>query len=283
MPDPFHAKLDLALRALSMSHGAAASRLAVHKSMVGRWVSGAVKPSRHNLARLSDLIAERIDGFTALDWDLSLEAFTRRVAGSPDRAAQALSLPLFEEASIATERRAAAYEGVFRGTRPYAQYPGQFIHDYMMIRREGAELALILINGEVRLEGRIAILHGKLFVVAAEATLPTYGFAILNGVHHERAGRLDGLLLYCTFGLEHTPTATPFLVERIGELSGDREVDDALLKEMSSWPILASPPPDVIAHLSRDIGPRASSTGGDWVLSAPLSSSLAGGLGMAEE
>src|ERR1700704_4835313 len=75
MSEPFAKKLELVLKVLSMSRARLAADLAVDKSVVGRWVSGAVQPSAHNLSLLSALIAEHIPGFTALDWDRSLAAF----------------------------------------------------------------------------------------------------------------------------------------------------------------------------------------------------------------
>ena len=68
----FGAKLDLVLKALSMSRGRLAAELRVDKSLVGRWVAGSVTPSAHNLANLTLLIAAKCDGFSMLDWELNL-------------------------------------------------------------------------------------------------------------------------------------------------------------------------------------------------------------------
>ena len=55
----FHEKLDLILKALSMSRGRLAAELGVDKSLVGRWVSGVVHPSALNLENLTRLISGR--------------------------------------------------------------------------------------------------------------------------------------------------------------------------------------------------------------------------------
>src|SRR3569623_2172243 len=68
-PTPVSAKLDLVLRALSMSRGRLAAAVGVDKSLVGRWASGAVTPSEHNLANITRVIAELRPGFTMIDWD----------------------------------------------------------------------------------------------------------------------------------------------------------------------------------------------------------------------
>ena len=82
MAEPFSAKLSFALKALSLSRGALAAELGVNKSMVGRWVSGAAKPSAHNLARLSEHVARRLDGDPARD-DALFAEFGRRPPAAP--------------------------------------------------------------------------------------------------------------------------------------------------------------------------------------------------------
>jgi transcriptional regulator with XRE-family HTH domain len=65
----FSVKLNLTLKALSMNRSRLATELGVDKSIVGRWARGAVKPSPESLARLTEFVAERAPGFTALDWE----------------------------------------------------------------------------------------------------------------------------------------------------------------------------------------------------------------------
>lgn len=57
---PFSEKLGLVLKSLSMSRGRLASELGVDKSLVGRWVSGTVTPSSHNLKNLTRLLMSRL-------------------------------------------------------------------------------------------------------------------------------------------------------------------------------------------------------------------------------
>ena len=64
---PFSTKLDLVLKALSMSRGRLAADLGVDKSLVGRWASGAVTPSAHNLENLTRLVASRRSASLVLD------------------------------------------------------------------------------------------------------------------------------------------------------------------------------------------------------------------------
>eukprot|EP01034_Spumella_vulgaris_P013577 gene13577-17330_t len=86
--DSFAAKLDLTLKALSISRGRLAAELRVHKSGVARWLNGQAMPSDHNLQGLTALVAARRPDFTTLDWDRDLGAFAE-VLGAASAAKQA--------------------------------------------------------------------------------------------------------------------------------------------------------------------------------------------------
>jgi transcriptional regulator with XRE-family HTH domain len=144
MPSGFSAKLGFVLKYLSMSRSQLAAELKVDKSIVGRWMTGAVEPSAHNLARLTAFVAGHVDGFTALDWDRSVEKLGAQFGVNPlalsgnegGPLARGLPLALLQHVVAATALRGQAYEGFFRSTRPYAGEPGLFIHDHGMIRRD---------------------------------------------------------------------------------------------------------------------------------------------------
>jgi transcriptional regulator with XRE-family HTH domain len=287
VPEPFHPKLAFALKALSISRGTLAAELGIDKSVVGRWVSGQVRPSSHNLSRLSAYIATRVDGFTTLDWERTIGGLAPMLGASPEAAgtgrADMVQLPLVTESRATTVRRGSAYEGFFRTTRPYAQYPGRFMHDVILIRRgEEGDLRFLLINGGVKVEGVVLLLQNQIFIISAEQTSGAYAFAILNGVNTVRAGVLDGLMMWCSLDAARTPTASAILLERVGELSDDPEADDALFAKLCAADCLApegSLSPEIINHLTRDVGPSQIASGGDWLLTLPLSRSLARGAG----
>jgi transcriptional regulator with XRE-family HTH domain len=289
--EPFHQKLSLALKALSISRAALAAGLGIDKSVVGRWVSGQRLPSAHNLSRLSAYIANRVGGFTALDWERPISGLAPLLGANPEVAQQmanhqgdALSLPLVAESRATTARRGGAYEGIFRSTRPYAQHPGRFMHDIILIRRDGlGDMRFLMVNSGVRVEGIVLLLQNQLFVVSAEQTSGAFAFAILNGVNTVQAGAMDGLMLWCSLDSERTPTASALLLERIGDLTDDAAADDAKLAELAKADPIApdgSVPDHIIAHLTRDVGPSQIPAGGDWLLALPLSRSLARGLGL---
>ena len=282
----FSEKLAFALKALSLSRGALASELEVDKSLVGRWVRGSVTPSRHNLSRLSELIARRVDGFNVLDWERPLAGLAVLFGVDPEAVAaidaadppDVLPLPLLDLVRSTTALRGRAYEGFFRTTRPFFQSPGDFIYDHSLIRRRpDGLLGFRMVNSGVTVEGWLLLLHSHGYIISTELSSGTYAFGLVNGAPGARVDRLDGLFLIQSSDIARTPHAGAMVMERIGDLSGDEAADDARLDEFGKLP--ASPPresvpADIVAHLSRDIGPSQIARGGDWLLSAPTNRSL---------
>ena len=286
MPDTFSAKFALVLKALSLSRGRLAADLGVDKSVVGRWATGAVKPSDHNLSRLTGLIAERLSGFTALDWDRNGADFASLLGAAP-RGAVGLPLPLLEQIKSTTALRGAAYEGFYRSTRPYVLQSGRFVHDHGMMRLdENGLLSLRMGTGGTMVEGWMLLLHNQLFCVAADVTSGALLFGVFHGVAASRAEVLDGLALGPSLDPGRTPSAYAMMSERIGDLTGDPAADDAHFLELAARDPLApegSIPDGVRAHLLRDVGPAAAALGGDMLLQLPIARSIARGPAYGEK
>lgn len=286
MPDTFSAKFALILKALSISRGRLAADLGVDKSVVGRWATGAVKPSDHNLSRLTGLIAERLPGFTALDWDRGGADFASLLGAAPG-AASGLPLPLLDQIKSTTALRGAAYEGFFRSTRPYVMQPGRFVHDHGMLRLDAdGLLGLRMGTGGTFVEGWMLPMHNQLFCIAADVTSGALLFGVFNGVATARAQIIDGLVLGPSLDPGRTPTAYAMMFERISDLSGDTEADDAHFERLAALDPLApegSVPEGLRAHLLRDVGPAAAALGGDMLLNLPLSRSIARGPAYGED
>ena len=286
MSEPFSARLALALKALSLSRGRLAADLAVDKSVVGRWVTGAAEPSGHNLSRLTGLIAQRVPGFNALDWDRDLADFAERlgadpvVAGvaAPTHLLQSLPLPLIDQVKATTALRGSAYEGFFRSTRPFVQNPGRFVHDHGLVRKDEHGLLSLKMGtwGQV-VQGWMLPMHNQLFVIASDMTSGAMVFGIFNGVPAAKAEVVDGLMLGAALDPGRTPTASVMMFERIGDLSDDPEADDARFAELAASNPVApegSISPEMAAHLAPDVGPKQLALGGDWLLRMPLDRSL---------
>lgn len=289
MSDAFHEKLGLVLKALSLTRADVARQLRVDKSLVGRWATGKAMPSAHNLSRLTALVAERTGRFAMIDWERDLGGIAGLIgveAGLLDTGA--LTLPaappgalgmLIDDLLPNTLQRATAYEGIYRVTRPVPNVPGRFIHDLSMVRLEADGLInRILSVGGYRVEARLLAKDGQLIMLGVEVTSRSPILAILNGVTAMKAARTEGLLLYCLMDATRTPVANRFVSERIADLTGEREADDALFESLAHIVDLApedSVPAEIAAHLCPDIGPSALAAGGDMVLTLPIARSLA--------
>jgi hypothetical protein len=292
-PDAFPSKLDLVLKALSMSRGRLAAELGVDKSLVGRWTSGSVTPSAHNLENLTRLISTKRPGFTMLDWDRDLngvaKVFGLELAGAAPVAAKvdigaALGLPLpgLDMARMVTERRAGTYEGFWRSTRPSIAMPGKIFHDYGIIRRGAEGLLQFQMGGSGLLfDGWMLPVEGQLFGILFDTVGQTPVFLIFNGVALHRATQLDGLILAAALNAARTPSAYPVVMERLGDLSGDRAADDAHMQELLQRNTNADEETveKFRTHLIRDIGPSAVAAGaGELFLLSSWANSMSRGL-----
>jgi hypothetical protein len=291
MSEPFAKKLELVLKVLSMSRARLAASLAVDKSVVGRWVSGAVQPSAHNLSLLSALIAQHIPGFTALDWERSLASFAeligadlKAVAGhapAPDSAISGLPIVGMEQFLTATSLRGGAYEGFYRTTRPYILAPGRFLHDHCMVRIDPNGLMRLRIGaGGTIADGWALPAGNQLFVVTVDVISGAVLFGIFHGVATARAEMLDGLVLAPSLDVGRTPAAYPMVLERVEDLSGNMEADDQRFLELAAKDPVApedSISDDLRRHLTADIGPAAAALGGDLLLRLPQVRSMSRG------
>lgn len=280
---PFSARLHLVLSAVAMSRAKLASVLGVDKSLVGRWASGSVKPSDHNLSRITALVAERFPGFTALDWERDLGDFAKQLGIDPSVArldqplpeVQGLPLQFIDLARRNTEQRGAAYEGFWRTSRPSVLMPHLIFQDHGIIRVNANGLLEVRMGGAgLFFHGWIMLAEGNLFVIIHDSTGQTPLFLIFRGVPLPRAEVMEGILLMAALNAGRTPAAVPILMERIGDLSGDRAEDDAkcdaLISRQPSVSIDEIPAANR-AYLMRDIGPNTAEKGGDMFL-------LAGGM-----
>lgn len=272
----FAAKFRLVLRALNLSRVAIASAVGVDKSLVGRWASGVVTPSEHNLARLSRFIGECKPGFSMADWDRSVaelaDLFGVTAAGS-----RAESLPGFppafvEHARQLTAGRGSGYEGFWRTFRPSVMMPGTIFRDHGMIRVDADGFLNVRMGGAgMTFEGIILPSDSNLFAVFTNSIGSAPYFLIAKGVQLPRADLLEGLLLLSSLDPAHTPAAVPIVLERIGDLSGDAAGDERQCDELiKRAPIAAEGevPEEILSRLVRDVGPAAAANGGDRFLMA---------------
>jgi len=283
MSDHFAERLNLGLKALSMSRGRLASELGVDKSLVGRWASGSVRPSAYNLERLTHFLAEKRPGLTLLDWDRDMPDFASLFGveiADPgvEATSSTLSGQLLDLVRNSIDSRVEAYEGFWRTTHASVFEPGRFCQQHGIIRREsGGDLRFELGANDIRYGGSMFPVEGQVFAIASDSVRHVPSFLILNVVAMPRIAMLDGLLVAASSSLR-IPSAYSIIFERIGDLSGDRETDDAHVAALMARPEFVEDdavPAVVRSHLLRDFGPKAAEQGGEMMLTAPLTPRLA--------
>lgn len=282
-------KLDLALKALSISRVALSQRLGVDKSLVGRWLSGAVHPTEHNLSRLTALVAQAYPAFRMSDWFAAPVDFAvifgvdlPAAAQAPSPSAVSLLAAFIEEVMPETVHRGGAYEGLWRTARPSVLMTDRIFHDYGLVRRGDSGLLEVLMEGSgLKFTGWLLPIAGNVFVFLFDATGRTPMTVLFKGVSLPRASVLDGILTLAALDADRTPAAIPVILERVADLTGDRQADldrfAAIIAEQSE-PIEPIGREELEARLFRDTGPTAAASGGDPFLTVGGRHSLSRGV-----
>jgi transcriptional regulator with XRE-family HTH domain len=230
----FGRKLDLALKALSMSRGRLAQEAGVDKSLVGRWVSGHFIPSEFNLEKITSVIAKRLDGFSMLDWDRAEDSFIERVGGTEIFAAaegSALSslLPFFaKRASQGTAQGLDRYGGLWvQFYAPMAPAPLRplFCGGVMISDRDN-QLWYAVSDGSRGVwtgAGPAFTVEGKMWVLIEEHRGRSDLCAICFHGTTGHAAILDGLALARAANAGGVPVSGRFTLVRLADLPADPE------------------------------------------------------------
>ena len=293
MSDDFGPKLALVLKALTISNGRLAADLAVDKSLVGRWAAGTVRPSAHNLSRLTAHLAKRLPGLTLLDWDRPLADLRRIVdaRGPAEPPAASAQVPLSQAPALAmlpfglvkaaaeeTARRGGTYTGRWRTTRLCTSRPGLIV-EYALIRPEGTGLWLDFFIGHHTNSGWLLILNNKLYSLVADDGHDSFGFFLLNGVIGTKAERLHGICTSVNPAAAPEPVAMAMVFERVGDLQG-READAEWAERAAALaggaPDVAVPD-DIRALLTRNLDAAATANGDAAILCVTNERSLSRG------
>jgi len=280
-PERFAENLALLLKLASMSGARLASGLAVNKSVVSRWLNGEARPSAANLARLTALVAARSPGFNEADWARDPQGFAALFGvdvGAREQPAPVLPIAGWDEMAATAALRGGAYEGFFRTTRPGRSGPGEFVHDHVMVRRDGeGVLRLKMGNNGASIGGVLIPWHGQIYMIFEDAIGGTMLFAVFNGLGAAKIEAFDGLALVPGFDLTHTFALMAALCERVGDLSGDAQADDRRFQALIETRHEAEPgsiPEAIQRHLVRDVGPAGLALGGELLPTMPLSRSM---------
>lgn len=272
------AKLDMLLKASSLSRVALAQQVGVDKSLVGRWVKGSIHPGEHNLTRLTGVFKSYFPDLTLADWYLDQAdladrigiAFRAGVPPGPEMRAHGPFAKIIEASEPEIAFRAAGYEGFWRTSRPSVLMPDQVFHDYGVFRlTEEGMLEVVMEGSGLRFDGWMFPMAGNLYVFLFDPVGRTPLVVLMKGVSLPRAMSMEGILLLSALDPARTPAALPIVLERLGDLSGDKAADDAAIKDMvESQPLPMDPLSDEERErlLYRNVGPVAAAAGGDLFL-----------------
>lgn len=239
MSEDLGKKLEVTLKVLSLSRAGLASAIGVDKSVAGRWVSGKVKPSAHNLGKISQLVAETVSGFTMLDWERSFEDFSRVIGASAPNASygegtlwQLLSPELAEEARAQATQGLEAFEGIWKFMRPSSDLPNYFMYDVVKISRR-ADGFLSFISGVQRFKfsGTAIKMGGQLYYFSSDDSFSAVNMGIINVPSGAKAEVMDGVFISTLRDAGSSPVASGVVLERVADLTGDDAVDQAKFEE----------------------------------------------------
>jgi transcriptional regulator with XRE-family HTH domain len=293
----FAYRLDLALKALNLSRAHLAAAVEVDKSVVSRWLSGRAMPSGLNLARISEALAKTRPGFSAIAWNRPLGEF-EALLGIPASPASAKPRPKvglhppdpdlppdsplsiaahsFQNATEAARREIGrhgdAYDGFWEVFRPSFMVPGKFIRDQAIIHRRDGLLHMRQGSQGFEYTGWLMMLRSQIYGLLADLRDDGLVLSIVNSVNMPRVESTNGLMMAVTSDKFQTPTASPILWRRAGDLSGDEEKDRRTYDDRrASIANLLEPETlevRVRQLLTPEIGPKAFAAGGELLLRA---------------
>ena len=279
-------KLNLVMKALAVSRGQLASQLAVDKSIVSRWVSGANSPSGENLTVLTRWVSARVPGFSGLHWDGDI-AQVSALLGAGELATTGLGAafdfwlrkPVLADAVASSGAVATLCEGFWRTTRPAPNTSDWYIREYVLIQGMLSGLMRFRAGSlNVRLDGWCYCVGNQLFSSAIHETQGQSMFGIYHRPVAGKAEVMDGMILWPQSdggGLIH---ASASFLERVEDLVGPEE-DEARFKILLAEPPIV-PRDAVPAELQRYLTQRADPQS---VLGMPFIGSRSYGAGLPRE
>lgn len=273
----FARKLDLLMKALSISRGRLAQESGLDKSLIGRWVAGTVHPSSLNLERITIALARRSPGFSLLDWDRTLADFTHQFGGvealSP---ASASMLPLHQDvltpARLQTAQRGERYAGHYWIHRKSFGRPGWQVKLAVWIQPKDGLLEMREGAADFEYRGWGLLLSNRLFCTYTDGVDEVMAYMITNAAPPPRAEVLHAVFLGVSLDGQLTPKAAPAVLVRAEDLAGEPTADAAIYDRMRSQGGYIDPsevPPKVKTYLDRDFGPRSFAEGGPEMITAP--------------
>jgi transcriptional regulator with XRE-family HTH domain len=226
------AKIALLLKVMNLSRGRVAARLEVDKSLVGRWVSGAVQPTAHNLSKLTDLARSVRPDFNLLSWERPVDEFAATLGSGREAVPTGPADPVWCFVVARTSRQEVArdgdaYPGFYHIWRYALNNSGAIVRETLMIERHGDDLLIRETDGLNEHRGHAVLSRRQLYAImeARERQDGMY-FMVLNGVGTGRALLLDGIMLTVCSIRSLPPGATTVVLQRFADVDQDAAANE---------------------------------------------------------
>jgi transcriptional regulator with XRE-family HTH domain len=275
----FARKLDLLMKALTISRGRLAQDSGLDKSLIGRWVAGSVHPSALNLERVTAALARRRAGFTMLDWDRPFDDFASHFGGiAAPSALPGMGLIFPYDVTIParaeTAKRGARYTGFYWIYRRSFGRPGKIGRGTVRIATKDGLLEVREGVPGFEYLGWGLLMLNRLYCMLTEPGFEGMSFMITNAGRQPKAHVLHATYMGVSSDGLMLPKAAPCALVRVADLAGEVEADEATYQAMKAESGYVAPeevPAHVLAFLDRDFGPRAFAEGGADMVTAPPS------------
>jgi transcriptional regulator with XRE-family HTH domain len=248
--EDFAAKLAVICKRLNWSRAKLAQQVAIDKSLAGRWLSGASRPTGNNLMRLTDTIVRALPDFGAATWDLPTAMLARQLGGAlpPDEGPSSASrgTPAAEPSLLPSLRTfarfiedidylAPVYEGFYFMWFTASTGSGTICRRRARIVRRGSALLITASGHNFEYDGAFAVSGDRLYGIAENPRFAGPVYCILNGSSGRHATLMTGLTLFQStipgqFGVVCLPTA----LEYQAPLSGDAAADERTWAELAT-------------------------------------------------
>ncbi|WP_235019341.1 helix-turn-helix domain-containing protein [Tabrizicola flagellatus] len=263
IPDDFAGRLNLAMKQANVSPAALASAVGVDKSVVSRWISGRVRPTQHNLSRISAVLAQGLPGFTVLAFEAPAAAFRALVMhgarGALAGSDHSLPIPnaILDAARQETALRGAQYLGFYRMFYRSFSRPRGIVRMATLLRPLDGLIEMRAGAAGTSFEGWALLLLNRVYGLLVEDRLEALAFLVLNAGQLPRARFITGVLSGPAAGVQ-VPSAAPVVLVRSRDLTGEAEADLARHRLDCAEPPLIDPrevPPEVLAVLDAPAEP----------------------------
>ena len=230
VPEDFAGRLKLALKQANISPAALGAAVEVDKSVVSRWISGRVRPTQHNLTRIAAVLAQHLPGFTVRAFEAPAAEFHAilQPVGSAGEPGQSLTIPFgaLEAARRETGRRGVEYFGAYMMYYWSFSMPGKLARMALMLRPDDGLIGARYGAEGFSFRGWALLLLNRMYVIFAEERFEAMAFLVLNAGQQPKARFITGILSGPAEGLL-VPTASPVVLVRLRDLSGDAAADEA--------------------------------------------------------